>query len=417
MISVWHFAALVGLVAMSAFFSATEMAFSSANFIRLENVMESGNRRAGAACRILESYDKALSTLLIGNNLVNISASSLATVIGILIMGSDDYSIVSTTVVTILILVFGETMPKIVAKKNANRLAIALSYFVRFFMVIFKPFVAVVVWLTHAITDRMKGEANQDEQAAVEELQSIIETVEDEGVIDEERGELLQAALDFSDISVNEIMTARVDMETIDIEDEWDEIMRIVDETPYSRLPVYKDSIDNIVGILSLNHFLRALTDSDRVDIETLLMQPCYVYKTLKLPGVLAELKKKKMHLAVVTDDYGGTMGVVTMEDVLEQLVGEIWDETDTVVDEIVELENGVIEVDGDMNIYDFLEYMDISEKGFESDSLTVGGWTLEMFSAFPGEGESFVSNGLEITVKEMDGLRVEKVEVKRECP
>ena len=408
---IWYFVGAAVCIALSAFFSASEMTFSSANRLRLENLAEDGSRSARTAVYILGRYDDALSTILIGNNLVNIASSSIASVIAILLAG-EAYTPVATAIITVLVIIFGETMPKIVAKKNANRMALRLSAPIRGLMFVLRPLVWIVVGLVHLITRPMKGDAPADEQeAAVEELQSIIETVEDEGIIDEDRSEMLQAALDFSEISASEVMTARVDMVALDIDDSWEEILEIIDKAPHSRLPVYEDSIDNIIGVLYLNHFFKALVDGDKVDIRSLLMEPCYVYKTVKLPAVLAELRRAKMHLAIVTDEYGGSMGVVTMEDVLEQIVGDIWDETDEVEPEVVEKSQGVYEVDGDMTISDFLELLGRDEDSFETESATVGGWTLEKFGGFPKAGDSFTAEGLTVTVLAMDdGLRVERV-------
>lgn len=404
---------LLALIGLSAFFSSSEMAYASANRLRIENAMESGSKRAKVAFSIYNKYDDALSAILVGNNLVNISASSIATYLAIRLAGSDRYSALATAIITILIIIFGETIPKIVAKKNANRLALRSSYLLWAIMVLLRPVAWVIVGLVRLITRPLKGEQAVSDQVAVEELVSIIETVEDEGVIDEERSELLQAAIDFPGISASEAMTSRVDMEAIDIDDDWDEILNFIDNCTHTRLPVYRDSIDNIIGVLSLNHFFKALIDNERVDIESLLIPPCYVYKTLKLPSVLSELRKNKTHIAIVTDDYGGTMGIITMEDVLEQIVGDIWDETDEIVDEILQVEPGTYLVDGDMSIYDFLECIDKDEEEFDTDSSTVGGWTLEMFSGFPNQGDSFTAENLCVTVMEMDGLRVEKVLIK----
>ncbi|NCB50738.1 MAG: HlyC/CorC family transporter [Clostridia bacterium] len=411
-----YIVAIAGLIMFSAFFSAAEISYSAANLVRLENAMEGGSRRARAAVFIEEHYDDALSTILIGNNLVNIAMSSIASVAAIMIAG-EEWTWLATIIVTLLVIVFGETMPKIIAKKNANRLALSLSYIVRGLMIITKPVVLIVVGLVRLITLPMRGEEQEDggSDAAVEELQSIIETAEDEAVLDEDRSELLQAALDFSEISASEAMTARVDMVAIDIDDDIGDILDIIDGTPFSRLPVYEDGIDNIIGFLYLNHFLKAMVDREKPDIRSLLMPPLYVYKTIKLPQVLAELRKAKKHLAIVTDEYGGTLGVISMEDVLEQIVGDIWDETDEVEDEVVRRENGEYELDGDMSISDFLDLLDIAEDAFAFESETVGGWTLEMFGGFPEEGYGFIFGDLKVTVLKMDGLRVEKVLVKKE--
>ncbi|MBQ8074952.1 MAG: HlyC/CorC family transporter [Oscillospiraceae bacterium] len=268
-----------------------------------------------------------------------------------------------------------------------------------------------LIWL---LTFPMKGsQEDEDPEAAVEELQNIIETAEDEEVLDEERSELVRSAIDFSDIMASEVMTARVDVYAIDIEDDREKILAEVESSPYSRLPVYQESIDNIIGVLYLNRFLKALTESDHADIRSLLMPPVYVYKTMKLPDVLARLRKAKQHLAIVSDEYGGTLGVVSMEDVLEQIVGEIWDETDTVEQEVVQRAEDEFEVDGDMVIADFLELVGIREEDFEAESDTVGGWTVERFGEFPKAGDHFTYQNLDVSVLSMDGRRVEKVLVK----
>lgn len=400
---------IVLLIALSAFFSASEMAFSSANKLRLEGMAADGSKRAAMASYICSRFDDALSTILIGNNLVNIAATSVATVIAILVAG-EGYTAVATVIVTILIIMFGEVMPKIVAKKNANRLALSVAYVIRGLMFILRPVVFIVVWLVRLITHPMKGDAPSGGEEAVEELVSLIDTVEDEGVIDEERSELLHAALDFSEISASEAMTARVDIISIDIDDDWDEIMSVVDASPYSRIPVYEDGVDNIIGVLYTNRLFKAMIDNPRPDLRALLLDPCYVYKTIKLPDVLSQLRKHKVHLAVVTDEYGGSMGVISMEDVLEELVGEIWDETDEVSTEMIEHAPNLFEVDGDMSIYSLLEALERDENDFGTESSTVGGWTLERFGDYPEEGESFMFENLFIKVLKMDGMRVERI-------
>lgn len=401
-------------LALSAFCSSAEMSYSSCNVVRLENLRDGGSARAAAAVKITEKFDDALSAILIGNNLANIAASSLASVLVILLLGSDQYAWAATVILTLLVIIFGETIPKITAKKAANTLALRYAYAVRGMTVVLKPLIWLVVGLTHLLTGGKAPEEEIDGEEAVEELQSIIETAEDEEVLDEDQSELLQAAIDFSEISAMEVMTARVDVYAIDIEDDWDEIVAAVESSPFSRLPVYEGSVDNIIGVLYLNHFLKALTEKgERTEIRKLLMQPCYVYKTMKLPAVLNLLRKAKQHLAVVTDEYGGTLGVVSMEDVLEQIVGDIWDDTDVIEQEVVERAEGEYELDGDMNIYDFLELVGISEESFEAESATLGGWTVEQFGGFPQVGDSFRYENFTVTVLAMDARRVEKLLVK----
>ena len=405
---------ILACLCLSAFCSSAEMSYSSCNVVRLENLRDDGSARAAVAVKITEKYDDALSAILIGNNLANIAASSLSSVLVILLMGSDKYAWAATVILALLVIVFGETIPKITAKKAANTLALRYAYAVRGMTVVLKPLIWLVVGLTHLLTGGKAPEEESDGEEAVEELQSIIETAEDEEVLDEDQSELLQAAIDFSEISAMEVMTARVDVYAIDIEDDWDEIVAAVESSPFSRLPVYEGSVDNIIGVLYLNHFLKALTEKgERTEIRKLLMQPCYVYKTMKLPAVLNLLRKAKQHLAVVTDEYGGTLGVVSMEDVLEQIVGDIWDDTDVIEQEVVERAEGEYELDGDMNIYDFLELVGISEESFEAESATLGGWTVEQFGGFPQVGDSFRYENFTVTVLAMDARRVEKLLVK----
>ena len=407
-------AGIFACVLLSGFFSGSEMAYSSCNQVRLENLRDDGSKRAGVALKLCEHYDDTLSAILIGNNLVNIAASSLGVVLVNILTGGDGKIWLSTLIITVLIIVFGETIPKITAKKNANRLSMHNARFLNALRLVLTPLIWLVVKLISLLTFRMKGEEDEDPEEAVEELQSIIETAEDEDVLDEDRSELVQAAIDFAEISASEVMTARVDVVAIDIDDDWDEILAVIEDAPYSRLPVYEGSIDNVIGVLYLNHFLKAMTDDGRADIRKLLMPPCYVYKTMKLPAVLNALKRAKQHLAVVSDEYGGMLGVLSMEDVLEQIVGEIWDETDTVEQEVVERGADEYELDGDMTISDFLELTGIDEDGFEAESETVGGWTVESFGAFPNPGDSFDCGDLTVTVLAMDGHRVEKLLVRK---
>jgi len=405
-------AAIVACVIFSAFFSASEMSFSSANKIRLENAVEEGNKDAEKALKITDNYDDALSTILVGNNLVNIAASSLGSILVIMLLG-EKYTWVSTVVLTIAVIIFGETIPKITAKKNATRFSIAFAPFTRFLMILFKPVTWIVVKLVDLITSGMKGEEIVDEDAAVEELHSIIDTAEDENVIDEDSSELVNAAIDFADKSVSEVMTARVDIVAIDIDDDREEILETIGDSSFSRIPVYEDSIDNVIGILSLNHFLKAAIDDRNVDIRSLLMQPYFVYKTMKLPDVLETLRDSQQHLAIVTDEYGGTSGIVSMEDVLEELVGEIWDETDVIEDDIKVVNDGEFVVDGDTTTSELMALMDWDEITFDFESETVGGWCIEMLDEFPDENQSFRFKNVEVKVLKVDKRRVEKVSIR----
>lgn len=397
-------------LAFSAYFSASEIAFASANKMRLKKSAESGSKKAELAYYIYEHYETALTTILIGNNLVNIASSSLATVIAIQLLGEGGVG-VSTAIMTVLILTFGEILPKILAKDHAEGFSLTTAPFLRFLMFLTFPLVFILGKLLKAI-NLIFGIPEQNPTVTEDDLYSIIETVEDEGVIDEERSDLLQSALEFSEISAQEIITPRVDMVSIDVEDDMDSILEIAVHSRFSRIPVYEDSIDNIIGILYLNHFFKKIVETREFSIRSLLMDVCFIHKSMKLPSVLAELKRRKMHMAVVTDEYGGTLGVLTMEDVLEQLVGEIWDESDEVEVYFKTIDENIVEVDADISIYDFLEYFEIDERDFDSDYTTVGGWVIEMLNGFPEAQASFQYLHLKVWVQEITEHRILTVRV-----
>ena len=404
---------IVLCIMFSALFSASEMALSSANKVRIENDAEEGNKRAQKTLQLIENFDDSLGAILIGNNLVNIAASSISSVLVILLTGSDELTWIATVVITVLVIIFGETIPKITAKQNATRFSLKITPFVRFLSIVLKPLVKAVVWLVNILTPKKELEEDEDDDdESIEELATIIETAEDEGVLDEDQKELLIAAIDFADISAYEVMTARVDIDAIDIEDSMEEIMELVNSTPFTRLPVYEDSIDNIIGVLHLNDLLKELAKNDKADIRSILMEPVFVYRTTKLPSVLQALREANQHMAIVTDEYSGIDGIITMEDVLEEVVGEIWDENDLVEEEIVEKSEREYELDGDLNIYDFLEIVEMDEDDYESefDSETVGGWVMEMLERFPVVGDEVRYENFTLKVIEAEERRVDKL-------
>lgn len=417
-VNLWQLLAIAGLILLSAFFSGTEMAYSSVNSLRLKNIAEKegAGRLQKLAYWIYEKYDEALTTLLIGNNLVNTAASSIATVIVVALLGSG-YAWVATAAMTVLLLIFGEIAPKLAANSNAHRVCVLTAAPLRACMWVAKPVVWLVNGLVRLISRLWKDKVPEGPTVTEDDLENIIETVEDEGLIDEEQSALLQSALDFDDVLAYEIITPRVDMLAIDIEDSLQDVIETASASPYSRLPVYEDTVDNIIGILHLNHFFKALLDDETPDLRSLLMPVCYVHKTTPLPQVLSAMKGQGCHMVIVSDEYGGTMGVLTMEDVLEQLVGDIWDESDEIVDEFAEISDGVYEVDGDMRIYDFFEELDIDDRDFDDDNATVGGWAIEMLGGNPRQGDSFEYEGLEIRITEMQGRRVEWLLVRRKKP
>ena len=402
-------------IVLSGVFSAAEMAISSCNRVRMENEAEDGNKAAARVVRLNSDYDNTLSTILLSNNLVNIAASSLSTVYIILLTGSDDLNWLITAIVTILVIIFGETIPKIISKKHANSLSKGISGFISALFYILWPVNFIVVKITNLLTRGLGRNADDDEPEKTEELQAIIETAEDEGVIDAERSEIVAAAIDFSDVSASDVMTARVDIEAIDIDDDLSEITRQVSKSTKSRLPVYRGSIDNIIGVMHLNPFLKAMAAGESPNIEEIMNEPCFVYKTAKLPHVLDVLKDARQHLAIVTDEYSGTLGIVTMEDVLEEIVGDIWDDNDEIEEEVVESDKGELIIDGDMPIGDFLERLGIDEDGWEYESATAGGWAIEYIGDFPKTGDAFDYEDFHIEVTEAGERRVERLTVTRQ--
>ncbi len=406
---------IVICIILSGVFSAAEMSLISFNKVRMENEAEDGSKRARRVLKLSEDYDNTLSTILLSNNLVNIAASALSTVYLILLTGSDDLNWLITAIVTILVIVFGETIPKIISKRHSNSISRGLSGFIGALYYIFWPVNFIVVGITALIT-RPIGRADRSvedtDEEKTEELQAIIETAEDEGVIDSDQSEIVAAAIDFSDGTAQDVMTARVDIEAIDIDDSISKIMKQVSRSRKSRFPVYKDSIDNIIGVMHLNPFLKAMAKDGKPDITKLMNEPCYVYKTAKLPHVLDVLRDARQHLAIVTDEYSGTLGIVTMEDVLEEIVGDIWDDNDEIEEEVVESESGELIVDGDMPIGDFLERIGVDEDDFDYESATVGGWAIEFIGDFPKPKDSFDFAGHHITVTEAEERRVVKLTV-----
>ena len=410
---------IVILVLFSAFFSGSEIAFNSSNRMRLKKAAEGGSKSAALAYRITENFTPHLSAILVGNNVVNIAASTCSTMIVMDIFaacGSENdalASVVSTVIMTLIILTFGEIIPKIFSKEHADDVAGIVAYPIAVLTVIFYP-IYLIVSLLLFVLRKMWGKDEADDAPTVteEELPTIIDTAEEEGVIDEEQSELLQSTLEFPDTTVYEIIKPRIDVTAIDIEDDWETVRNTVLESPYSRIPVYEDSIDNIIGILNVNRFYKALLDKDEIDIRSILLEPLFLHRAVKLPVALDEMRTKKMHLAVVVDEFGGTDGIVTMEDILEELVGDIWDESDDIVTEIQKTGENEYEVIGDMNIDDFFDEIDFPAKDFESEYTTVGGWAVEMLDANPHVGDSFSYENLYVIVTEMDDMRVTKLSV-----
>lgn len=407
------------MVVLSACFSGTEAAYNSANNMHLRReAEETGSSSAKLAYKISQNFADTLCTILIGNNLVNIAASACATAIFMQLFaningGDVIASAVSTIVLTIIVLICGEIVPKIIAKQHANKICKITAWPIQILTYILYPLVFIVMLLMNLIRKIWGTSAEDEPDITEDELSSIIDTVEKEGVIDEDQSDLLQSSLEFSDTTVEEIMTPRTDLVTIDLDDDFEEISKTIEESPFSRLPVYRDSIDDIIGILHLNLYYKEAVDSKKIDIESMLLDTCYMHKTLKLPAALKMLREKQVHMAIVIDEFGGTLGVVTIEDILEEIVGEIWDESDEIVSEMVEQAPNVYEILGEMSIGDLFYELDFHPKDFECEYSTVGGWAIQSLEAEPHVGDKFTYEFLEIEVTEMeDDILVTKLKV-----
>lgn len=403
------------MLVLSACFSGTEAAFNSANNMHLRReAEEEGSSSAKLAYKISQNFANTLCTILIGNNLVNIAASSCATAVFMQLLTSDALaSVVSTVVLTVIVLIFGEIVPKILAKQHANKICKITAWPMQILTYILYPLVIIVMLLMNLLRKIWGKDSDDEPEITEDELSSIIDTVEKEGVIDEDQSDLLQSSLEFSDTTVEEIMTPRIDLVTIDLDDDDDEIAKTIEESTFSRLPVYRDSIDDIIGILHLNLYYKEAVDSKKIDIESMLLDTCYMHKTLKLPAALKMLREKQVHMAIVIDEFGGTLGVVTIEDILEEIVGEIWDESDEIVSEMVEKAPNEYEILGEMSIGDLFYELDFHPKDFECEYSTVGGWAIQSLDAEPHVGDKFTYEFLEIEVTEMeDDILVTKLKV-----
>ena len=402
-------AIIIFCIIMSAYFSATETAFSTFNRIRVKNLAEKGNKRAALVLKLSEGYDTLLSTILIGNNIVNILASSMATLLFIHIVKDNDLgSLLSTIVLTVVILVFGEISPKTVAKKMPESFAMLSAPLINFLLIIFFPLTIIFKGLQSLLGKIFK--ASDDQGMTEEELISIIEEAEEEGDFDKEESTLIKSAIEFGDLEVGEIFTPRIDITAIPKTATAEEIRTTFNESGYSRIPVYEGDLDNVIGILNHKDFYSSSFE-DGCDVTELTKPVMYVPKTQKINDLLKDLQKNQRHIAIVTDEYGSTAGLITLEDILEEIVGDIWDEHDEIVEEIKEISEGEYIVSGKANVEKFFEELEIEEDE-ELDALTVNGWAMDALGRIPEVGDVFEANGLSVEVLEMDGRRIENLHI-----
>ena len=391
------FGIIVGIiicVMFSAFFSASETAFTTLNRIRLKTEAEAGDSRAALVLSIAENYDKMLSTILIGNNIVNIASASLATIVFTHVLGDAGVS-VSTAVMTVIVLIFGEISPKNLAKEHPEAFARFSAPFLRLLITILTPINFIFSQWKKLLNKIFKKKS--DNRMTQEELKTIVDEAQSEGGIDEEKGELIRSAIEFDDLTADDILTPRVDIVGIDEECPFQEISDIFLKNTYSRLPVYSDSIDNIIGIVHEKDYFSA-QKSGISDIKQVMKKVLYISRTVKISDLLRTLQKTKSHMAIVVDEFGGTEGLVTMEDIIEELVGDIWDEHDVVIDYFNQIDDHTYVINCSADLHDLFEEFDLGDSD-EFESASVGGWAMELLGKIPSVGDTFDFKGWHITV------------------
>ena len=400
---------IIVLLLGAAYFAIMETAFSSASRIRLKAAADHGNRRAGQALYVLDHFDQAITTLLIGTNILHLTIATLVTVAVQRVWGM--WAVTAATLVTTVVVFFaGEMLPKSIAKKYAERLAMATARSLRFFMVLFKPLSVLLTAIGNAAARCIRGEPAVT--VTEDELADIIENMTDDGELTAERGELMSSALSFAEVPVESVITARVDVAAVDVDDPPEEILAYVREQRHSRLPVYEGSIDNIIGVIHLKDLYTAdgLTTGTAREI---LSPAVFVRRNERISAILKQLQKAQSHIAVVLDEYGGTYGIVTMEDILEELVGEIWDEHDEITETVQQTGENSFTVDGAMDMDDFVGYFGIKA---DTDATSAGGWITEQLGHIPEAGDTLEYENLDIKVLSMDNHRIEKFRIDRVC-
>ena len=405
---------LVAIVLLFAamYFAVTETAIASASRSKIKAAAERGDAKAKRALYVMDNFDRAISTILIGTNIVHISIATIVTVAVTKLWGMSWVSL-STIITTIVVFFAGEMLPKSIAKKYPERFSKLCAGPLIFFMKLFGPLSKLLTAIGQAAAKLVPGEA--ETSVTEDEIYDIIEDMTEEGTLDEEQGDLISSALQFGDVTVESVLTPRVDVAAVDISSSHEAILSYIKDQPHSRLPVYDGSIDNVIGILQIRKFIKAyLRQGNALDIRPLLDEAYFVHHSTNIDELLPIMSRRKLNMAVVTDNYGGTLGIVTVEDILEELVGEIWDEEDVVEEPVVLLPDGSYEVDADQSVSDVLELLglDDPEENEELINTLMGEWAYEQFAAIPKTGESFEYHGLRVTVTEMEHNRILKLNV-----
>ncbi len=400
---------IVFCIIMSMYFSSTETAFSCLNRIRVKNQAENGNKKAALVLKLTDKYDEMLSTILIGNNIVNILCSSIATLLFVDLLKDPDLgATVSTVVITVVLLIFGEISPKSIAKERPESLAMFAAPFLQMLMIILTPLNFLFKLWKKLLSLIIKSP--DDQGITEEELLTIVDEAEQDGNLDKDESELIRSAIEFNELEVRDIFTPRIDISAIPAGISKEEAAAVFSETGYSRLPVYEDTLDNITGILYLKDFYNSAYNR-KTNIQDIIKPVIYVPRSKKISDLRKELQEQQLHIAVVTDEFGGTVGIVTLEDILEELVGEIWDEHDEIIREISEVDENKYIVSGKANIEKVFEMLDMDS---DFEAITVGGWVMETLERIPSVGDSFEYQNLQVQVLKMTGRRIEQIEIVR---
>ena len=403
------------LLLTAAYFALTETSLSSVSKNRLKVSVEHGDAKAKKVLSILEKFDQAITTILIGTNIVHIATASVVTVYVSKKWGLSFVSL-STILTTIVVFFFGEMLPKSIAKKYPEKISKICVYPLSVFMVIFKPLSALLTFIGQTAAKH----ATEDSQVSVteDELQNIIEDMTEEGTLDENQSELITSALQFGDVTVESILTPRVDVCALDVEEEPSEIIKTIKEESHSRLPVYEGSIDNIIGVLQIRKYLKSYLQNGKTPkLREMLDEVYYAPQSMEIHELLPEMSKRKLNMAVITDSYGGTLGIVTVEDILEELVGEIWDEDDVIEEPIIKNADGSFTIESEVSladVFDALDFQDPDEDDKDAANLLLGEWMYEQFASIPKEGDSFEYHNLKVTVQQMEHNRILKAKVEK---
>lgn len=400
---------------LAAFFSACETAFSTISKSRLKGLVDEERQGSKKAYYIVQHFEYALYTILIGKNVVNVAAVAIATKVFIDRVSNQDFALAfSIIVMTLLILIFGEVIPKSYAKAKVESFTLFASSILFFIMKLLSP-LTYLFSLIKILVSKFNKSKDISPSVTEEEIRELVDLSEEEGVIDNKEKELVHRSLDFNDTLVVEILTPRIDMVAVEVNDPIEKIRDMFLEEKFSRVPVYEGNIDNIIGILSEREFLSCLVQQKKINIRSLMRKPFFVVESMKISTLLPELQKSTVHLAIVVDEFGGTSGLITLEDIIEEIVGEIWDEHDEKIKYITKIDENHYEINADVPLDEFAELLGIKEP--ESSHHSLAGWVYESFDKLPGVGDSFQYLHLNLTVKEVENRRIRKVNVEVNQP